>query len=93
MDWNAAKATGGYILDNRLRDTSKMILVTYKTRTGRRFVKQVLSDYGFLHKKLPGVVVAWAPMPEPYRGKAATAGTADLADLGPLNHAERMCKE
>lgn len=50
-----------------LKDDYKMILVTY--RTGRSMVRKVkacLCDHGRLEKKVPGIVTAWMPYPDPY---------------------------
>lgn len=56
------------ILDDRLKDCRKMILVTYKKASGRRYVKQVECLYGRISKKLGGQVVEWMPLPELYMG-------------------------
>lgn len=58
-----------YIPDSRLKNIHAIILVTYETSKGRRYVKQVLCSYGRIDKKLNGKVVAWMPLPEPYKGK------------------------
>ena len=58
-----------YIPDVRLKNEHAIILVTYETLKGRRYVKQVLCSYGRIDKKLNGKVVAWMPLPEPYENK------------------------
>lgn len=68
--WNACEVLQQYIInDKRLLDKERVILVTYKTMSGRRFVKAVLSQHGHIPKKLPGEIVAWAELPSPYMGK------------------------
>lgn len=57
-----------YIIDDRLKDCRKIILVTYKKTSGRRYVKQVECLYGRVMKKIGGDIVAWMPLPEPYMG-------------------------
>lgn len=57
---------GNYILDDSLKNEIKEILITYSTRTGRRYVKQVLCEHGRVSKKLNGEIIAWQPLPEPY---------------------------
>lgn len=57
-----------YIADDRLKDSRKIILVTYETAHGRRYVKQAECLYGRISKKLGGQIVAWMPLPKPYKG-------------------------
>ena len=69
FEWNPCKPTSSYIInDKKLWDKERTILVTYKTMTGRRYVKSVLSEHGHIPKKVIGDIVAWAEMPEPYKG-------------------------
>ena len=68
-DWNPCTTVNGYNINNKkLWDNERMILVTYQTVTGRRYVKSVLSQRGRIAKKVGGEIVAWAEMPEPYGG-------------------------
>ena len=70
MEWIPANyVNDNYIPDARLKNVHTIILVTYETSKGRRYVKQVLCSYGRIDKKLNGKVVAWMPLPEPYKGK------------------------
>lgn len=70
--WIPAKTTadGWTILDNRI-DRKRSILVTYKTNTGRRYVKQVevgtYGSCGYVGKQLNGRIIAWMPLPSPYQ--------------------------
>ena len=67
MEWNAYTVCQQYIInDKRLWDKERMILVTYETKSGRRYVKPVLSQHGHIAKKLSGEIKAWAEMPKPY---------------------------
>ena len=53
----------------------KVYLVTYKTLHGRRYVRDLQTNYvgetpryvGW-SKKVKGEVIAWMPLPEPYKG-------------------------
>lgn len=72
--WIPAKTTadGWTVLDSRI-DRKMSILVTYKTVTGRRYVKQVEvglnGSVGYISKKLNGRITAWMPLPMPYEGE------------------------
>ena len=67
FNWNPCKTTNSYIInDKKLWDKERMILVTYKTITGRRYVRAVLSERGHIPKKIGGMITAWAEMPDPY---------------------------
>ena len=57
-----------YIFDERLKNCRASILVTYETFHGRRYVKQVECMHGRISKKIGGKVIAWMPVPEPYKG-------------------------
>lgn len=77
MCWNVAAintANPNYLSDKRLTDKRSVILVTYETLTGRRYVKQVESNYGHISKKLGGNIIAWMPLPSPYRGESISKG-------------------
>ena len=66
--WIPCRESNGNIHPySELLHESKGILVTYKTRTGRRYVKQVLCNHGRVEKILLGDIVAWLPLPTPYR--------------------------
>lgn len=70
MEWIKANLAecGAVIYDNRITK-EQMILVTYETRTGRRYVKETLiSGGGRVRKNINGKIVAWMPFPEPYKG-------------------------
>ena len=54
-----------YIMHDSLKDSRKIILVSYEKSSGRRYVKQVECIYGRVTKKIGGEIVAWMPMPEP----------------------------
>ena len=70
MEWIIANyVNDNYIPDVRLKNVHAIILVTYETLKGRRYVKQVLCSSGRIDKKLNGKVVAWMPLPEPYKEK------------------------
>ena len=69
-DWIPCKEIGGYVInDHRLFDKERSILVTYETKTGKRYVKQVFSERGRIPKKLSGEIIAWQEMPEPFDKK------------------------
>lgn len=66
--WIPCRESNGNIHPySELLHERKDILVTYKTRTGRRYVKQVLCNHGRVEKILLGDIVAWLPLPTPYR--------------------------
>lgn len=44
------------------------ILITYITKTGRRYVDKSPHSRGCLLKKPKGKVIAFMPLPEPYKG-------------------------
>lgn len=70
MMWNACTVLQQYIInDKRLWDKERMILITYETLSGKRYVKSVLSRHGRIDRKIPGEIKAWAEMPKPYMGK------------------------
>lgn len=69
MDWIVPTVDhGNYISDDRLKNVRAFILVTYRTPHGRRYVKQVECMHGLVTKKLGGRIIAWMPLPDPYRG-------------------------
>ena len=52
----------------------KSYLVTYQAKNGRRYVKEAYCEYtgespyaAYWTKKNKGEVIAWMPLPEPYR--------------------------
>lgn len=57
-----------YINDAELLNSCCSLLVTYETLTGKRYVKQVLCEHGYVCKKI-GKIVAWMRIPKPYKGK------------------------
>lgn len=56
-----------YIPDTRLVSVCKPMQITYQTENGRRYVKQVLCNRGRIEKKVNGDIIAWRPLPEPYK--------------------------
>lgn len=55
MEWIISPiADTNYIMDSRLRDCRKIILVTYETASKRRYVKQIECYHGRVMKKLVG---------------------------------------
>lgn len=68
MDWKLVKCCNNYIYDPWLNSGRRAILVTYETAHGHRHVKQVECMYGRITKKISGEVIAWMPLPDPYRG-------------------------
>ena len=69
MKWRPVHEFHTYLMDARLYGSCEVILVTCKTKTGQRCVQAVTCNHGFLLKRPPGRVIAWAPLPEPYQGK------------------------
>lgn len=66
--WNQVKTLyQNYIPDTRLVSVCKPIQITYQTENGRRYVKQVLCNRGRIEKKVNGDIIAWRPLPEPYK--------------------------
>ena len=70
--------TDGWIpVEERLPEKErKSYLVTYAARNGRRYVKEAYLEYvgesprvAYWTKKHRGCVIAWRPLPEPYRPK------------------------
>lgn len=67
--WIPCKSLHGYIInDKRLWDKERVILITYKTMYGRRYVRPAMSRHGKIEKKIGGEIIAWMEMPEPYKG-------------------------
>lgn len=65
MEWIYSPITDtNYIIDERLKNKRCSILITYKTRNGRRYVKQVECSNGRVSKKVGGQIIAWMPLPE-----------------------------
>ena len=42
-------------------------LVTYETPKGRRYVAKTNIKNGRVQSKVPGTIIAWMPLPEPYK--------------------------
>lgn len=57
-----------YIVDERLKNKYIKILITYETLAGKRYVEKVLCNHGRVEKKFKGEIVAWQPLPKPYKG-------------------------
>ena len=67
MEWiKIENATASYISHDELRYFYGVILLTYTTQTGKRYVKAVAINHGKLMKKLNGIPIAFMFMPEPY---------------------------
>lgn len=65
-EWISCKPVNDNYLPD-LKDKYMMILVTYRTGRGRvRKVKACLCNYGSIEKKVPGIITAYKPFPEPY---------------------------
>lgn len=72
-EWHPCKRTSAYIRSNhQLFKGSVPILITYETRTGRRYVKAVRCNNGRVTKTINGSIIAWAYMPDPYDGDPET---------------------
>lgn len=71
--WQPCERTSAYIRsDHKLFKGSCQILITYETRTGRRYVKAVRCNNGRVNKTINGQIIAWAYMPDPYEGNPET---------------------
>lgn len=62
----------------------KTYLVTYQTPSGRYHVKEAYCEYvgetprmAYWTKRINGEVIAWMPLPEPYRQEDAVDGRTD----------------
>ena len=68
-EWRTPRIVDGYFINEKeLIHKCESILVTYETLKGRRYTKQVLCDHGRVSKQVNGDVVAWMPLPRPYKG-------------------------
>ena len=68
--WIPCKPTQDYIInDKKLWDKERIILITYRTITGRKYARPVLSEKGHISKKINGDIIAWMELPAPYRGE------------------------
>ena len=69
--WIPCVPTDGYIISHHLLTNNVMrILVTYKTKTGKRHVTSVWCNKGRIVSSRPkGDIIAWMPLPEVYRGE------------------------
>jgi hypothetical protein len=68
VDWIEVQPNpSNYILDRSLADRVCMILVTYQNNTGLRYVAAANCNHGYVGKKIPGRIIAWMPMPKPYK--------------------------
>lgn len=63
-----------------LPEEHKIYLVTYVTKTGRRYVRDCECSYAGQSprhiewsKKISGEVIAWMPLPEPYKAESEGA--------------------
>lgn len=69
MEWIVSRVTGSnYICHDALKSSRNIILATYETAHKRRYVKQVECLYGRVMKKVGGEIIAWMPLPKPYKG-------------------------
>lgn len=70
-----AKSMRWIPINEQLPEEHKVYLVTYVTKTGKRYVRSCECSYAgtsprcvYWSKKISGEVVAWMPLPEPYTG-------------------------
>ncbi len=58
--------TEGYINSEELKGKNMVILITYQTRTGKKYVKAVNSNHGKLSGKINGIPIAFMFLPDPF---------------------------
>ena len=70
-EWYPCQLINSYIINHTLlHDRNRRILVTYKTRSGRRMVGQTYSTgEKIMSTKINGKIIAWTFLPEPYKGE------------------------
>lgn len=68
MEWISVK-------NGELPQEGKVYLVTYVTKGGKKYVRDLQCRYAsetprliIWSKKIPGTVIAYMPLPEPYKG-------------------------
>lgn len=66
--WIPCKPINQYYIRELDDCKDKPYLVTYETKTGRRYVTKVNIYNGFVQKK-ENRIIAWMPLPEPYKEK------------------------
>lgn len=64
--WIPCKLLDHYYIKELKDCGNKSYLVTYKTKTGRRYVKKVNIYHGKIQSKVGGKVIAWMPLPDAY---------------------------
>ena len=64
--WIPCKLLDHYYIKELKDCDNKSYLVTYKTKTGRRYVKKVNIYHGKIQSKVGGKVIAWMPLPDAY---------------------------
>ena len=69
-EWHPCVLSDQYIINHKyLWGKHRRILVTYVTSTGKRGVREVMSQQGrIMTTKVKGDIIAWREMPEPYDG-------------------------
>lgn len=58
--------TEGYINSEELKGKNIVILITYQTRTGKKYVKAVNSNHGKLSGRINGIPIAFMFLPDPF---------------------------
>lgn len=58
--------TEGYINSDELKGKNIVILITYQTKTGKKYVKAVNCNHGRLSGKVNGIPIAFMFLPEPF---------------------------
>lgn len=66
QQWIPCKLLDHYYIKELKDCDNKSYLVTYKTKTGRRYVKKVNIYHGKIQSKVGGKVIAWMPLPDAY---------------------------
>lgn len=60
-----------YIYNEYLKNASCNILITYRTKTGKAYVKEVWCEYGRIAKiQRCEEIIAYMPLPEPYKSES-----------------------
>lgn len=69
-EWIKAKynRSGHYLSNEELTSRCVVIIVTYKSLSGRKYVKATYCDHGKITGKVNGEVTAFMYLPKPYEG-------------------------
>jgi len=65
-DWIPCTPANQNYISSLKNCRNKPYLVTYKSLSGKRYVKKVNIYHGLIRGKVGGDVVAWMPLPKPY---------------------------